>query len=433
MHCLSVSTAAPAELLSPSLRDLALRGDLPSPSLVQALHQCLVQAGVASPNEPILSWDVLSRNLDRRDHRSRVAFRVSQGTKAICHLTLGYGLNDLWLRTQSFTKACPAITCQPLFFTTIEGLDCLAVEFFPGQSLETWVADGRMTPAAALAHAGTVFNALEATAEVSTSDAVHAELKSFFEQALTSPVFGEADGRFLRGFVFPFITTGALARPARSCWSNGDFVARNILVDAAGRVRLVDYEFAARTHFLEEAGWRWRSFSTLPPEARELPLRLDGESGFWLEAYFRIRQLLLVHENSIAHRAGLGTVPWLERLSVITAEAWGDFESSCFLRPLSASITAQLAELNEKVTALSRDVVERNQCVGLLDAELVRAKAELVRAKAELSTVRSEGEACRRNLQDQVAVRDEKIRRMQKSLSWIITAPLRACRRLLLD
>ena len=427
MHRLSAEPSTTVDLLSPSLRDLALRGEVPGPALTSVLHRCLLQAGlVASSDSTPLSWDVLPRNLDRRDHRSRVAFRVSQGAKPLCHLTLGSGLNDLWSRTQAFAKACPTIACQPLFFTTAEGLDCLAVEFFPGQSLESWVANGQMTAATALAHAETVFKALEATAEVSTSEAIHAELKSFFEQALGSPVFGELDGRFLRTFVFPLIVKGAVSRPARSCWSNGDFVARNILVDEGGRVRLVDYEFAARTHFLEEAGWRWRSFSTLPLEARELPLLLDGKSDLWLEAYFRIRQLLLAHENSIAHRAGTGTIPWMERLVAITALSWDDFESSCLLRPLSAAAMAELAGLRERVVALNASLAERNQCVTSLESELRRLRAEL-------SSARAGGDAALEALRAQIAARDAKIWQMQKSFSWWVTSPLRACRRLFLE
>lgn len=414
-----------AELSSPSLRDLASRGDLPTQAQMQRVRQCLTEAGVLDRDVTTpLSWEVLPRNLDRRDHRDRVALSIRQGDRGICYLTVGPGLDDLWRRTQAFAKACPAIACRPFFFASMDGLDFLAVEFFAGQSLESWVASGRMSPQSALAHASALFRVLESTAEQSSPDAVRSELKCLFDQALASSAFGEVDGRFLRTFVFPLIETGALARPARSCWSNGDWVARNILIDEHGHGRLIDYEFAARTHFLEEAGWRWCTFSALPEEALRLSsFSPDDASTAWLESYFLVRQVVLAHENSIAPRAGLGALSWLGRLAAITARAWGEYESSCFLAPLS---NTERARKLEQLAALNREIAER-------DARARTLERELARADADLKALRVEMEVTQRKIQEQLVARDDKIARMQKSVSWLITSPLRACRRLFFD
>ena len=310
---------------------------------------------------------------------------------------------------------CEGLPCDrvpTVLFASMDGLDFLAVEFFAGQSLESWVASGRMSPQSALAHASALFRVLESTAEQSSPDAVRSELKCLFDQALASSAFGEVDGRFLRTFVFPLIETGALARPARSCWSNGDWVARNILIDEHGHGRLIDYEFAARTHFLEEAGWRWCTFSALPEEALRLSsFSPDDASTAWLESYFLVRQVVLAHENSIAPRAGLGALSWLGRLAAITARAWGEYESSCFLAPLSN--TERAREL-EQLAALNRERDHEG-------------------ADADLKALRVEMEVTQRKIQEQLVARDDKIARMQKSVSWLITSPLRACRRLFFD
>ncbi|HOG93376.1 MAG: hypothetical protein BWX86_01123 [Verrucomicrobia bacterium ADurb.Bin122] len=422
----------PAELSSPSLRDLASHGALPTPAQMLQLRQCLSDSGVLDRNSTApLSWDVLPRNLDRRDHRARVAMCVREGGRAICHLTVGPGLGDLWKRTQDFAQACPSIACRPFFFASIDGLDFLAVEFFEGHSLEAWVSSGRMSPQVALAHAIELFKGLESTLENSSADAVRSELRAFFDQALESSAFGEVDGRFLRAFVFPLIEKGALSCPARSCWSNGDWVARNILIDEHGRRRLVDYEFAARTHFWQEAGWRWCTFSALPAEMlRVSSFAPDDSSSAWLESYFLVRQVVLAHENSIAPRAGLGALSWLDRLSAITARAWGEYESSYFLRPLSIS---ERTRSLEQVAELNRVISDREARLESTQRELERLRPELEHLNDELKQVRDQADAVQRDLRGQLAVRSDKIARMQRSFSWLITSPLRACRRLFLE
>jgi len=324
----------------------------------------------------------------------KASFRVLAGNRTVCHLTLGRNLTPLWERTQSFARACPEITCRPLFFHRSGEWEYLGIEFFDGRNLDSLVLEGQLTPGEALKHGGKVLAALGHTLQPSTAEAAAQEIDALFAQVCALPVFAEFDQNFLREIVFPFVRAGALAGPCRTRWTNGDLIPRNVLVDPEGKIRLVDYEFAARTHFFGEDAWRWHTFSTFPPEARELPGLGGGVMHEpWLEAFFLLRQLVLAHEINGAQQATVDLRPAIDRLVALAADRNEAFRSNAFLQ-LLASIP-RLKELGRAATD--------------------NALSELAR------------------LRDLLYQREEKIRSMQSSFSWQSTAPLRALRRALSD
>ena len=346
-------------------------------------------------------WQLLPRNQDRCDYRHRATFRLSLGPKTLCHLSVGQSLEDIWARSQAFSAACPSITCRPLFLRKVGDLDCLASEYFEGESIEALVSDGRLSAADAISHASTVLSALEATCEPSSLEKLQSELRSFFEQVVSSPAIGDLDARFLQAYVFPLISAGAGQSPLVTHWSNGDIVARNILVDGAGQVRLVDYEFAARTHFLAEGWWRWHTFSLLPDAARSLPAWSSAMSSHWLECYFLLRQIVLSHENSVSHLAVSDVKRWIDRLSSITVEAWNGLRPSLFLRAWGDVIRGyindiikqkdfELGECRSRLVALDREVYDRGEWGKRLDEELSELRQQAVARDEQSGRLQSE-------------------------------------------
>ncbi len=403
----------------------------------------VVSDGFAAIGKPLalgagsIRWELIPRNQDRCDYRHRAAFRLSLGDRTLCHLVVGKSLDDIWARSQAFAAACPAIACRPLFFRKVGELDCLASEYFEGESIEALVRAGRLSAPEAMNHASTVVAALEATSEPSTLEKQQCELRSFFDQVLASQAIGDLDGRFLQAYVFPLISAGAEQAAPVTHWSNGDIVARNILVDGAGRVRLVDYEFAARTHFLAEGWWRWHTFSLLPEDARSLPAWSNAMSSPWLECYFLLRQIILSHENSVSHLAVADFKQWIDRLSSITVEAWDGLRPSLFLRAWGDAVRGylndvikqkdfEIGECRSRLVALDREVYDRGEWCQRLDRELSelrqqavardeqagRLQSEKAVLEAELSTVecaRSEAEKVVRELESKVAALDREV------------------------
>jgi hypothetical protein len=211
---------------------------------------------------------------------------------------VGPDLGDLWNRTRGFAAACPTIACRPLFWQREGDCEYLGVEYFEGTSLESLVQVGRMAPDAALRAAGEVVAALEATFEPSNPTDLARELDQLLATVEATPVCCDLNHRFLQRVVFPFVREGGTQVVSlRTRWSNGDLIPRNVLVNAHGEVRLVDYELASRTHFHGTDYWRWRTYSRLPPEARALRGSPDDSiAGTWWDVLAILQQLVIVRK-----------------------------------------------------------------------------------------------------------------------------------------
>ncbi len=228
-------------------------------------------------------------NPNRKDNRQRVSFRVWKGNSAIAHLIVGRGLNQVHLQTVAFHRDCPEISVRPLFFIQYAGVDYLGEECPGLHNLDEALSAGRIDVAGWKQAIQTVAERLQASARPSTSSQLRKEMVEFEATVSAIPSFTRIDAIFLRDTVFPLLRLEAAKLPPVTAWSNGDFIARNIVLDSAGGPRLVDYEFARRTHFAQADWFRLLRFSPLPagvkPEDLGAPLPLPSwlEMRGWLE------------------------------------------------------------------------------------------------------------------------------------------------------
>lgn len=344
-----------------------------------------------------LQLEPIQGNPNRHDYSSKASFRVVAGNRSVCHLTIGRNLTPLWERTQSLAGACPEITCRPLFFHRSGEWDYLGIEFFDGQNLDRLLLEKQSTPAEVLKHGGEIIAALERTLQSSSAEAAAREIDALFAQVSALPIFAEFDRIFLQQIIFPFVRAGALAGPHCTRWTNGDLIPRNVLVDRKANLRLIDYEFAARTHFFAEDAWRWHAFSNLPPEMRDLPGLGDTVTKEpWLEAFFLLKQLVHTHQISDTPPTVANLRPILDWLMAVAARTHAGFRASRFFEPLV--VFPQLPE-------------------ALRQKDLAIAEIRLMNDDALREITRLSG----------------KVHAMQSSFSWQATAPLRALRRKFVD
>jgi hypothetical protein len=227
--------------------------------------------------------------------------------------------------------------------------DYLGVEFFEGRNLDTLSLKGVIASKDAIRYGERVGAALNRTLRSSTNSLANREIEQLFAKVCASPMFSGVDQKFLQNIVFPFVHAGALQGLPKSRWTNGDFLPRNILVDGNDNVRLIDYEFAQRTHFFGEDWWRWRTYSSFQSESRDIPALREGtDNGPWLEAYFILRQMVLVHDVSGAQLAVAETAPLIDRLVALTAEAHAGFRSSVLLKKIATGTGGPSGEIKDR-------------------------------------------------------------------------------------
>jgi hypothetical protein len=246
-----------------------------------------------------LAMEPVERNPDRIDFTERSDFIVRQGSATHFRMQIGNDLSELARRTSGFAEACPGLACGVLLWRRLESRDLLVTEQFDGVSVELLVSEGSLSADRCAGIADFAIAQLDLTVQPSSEGTAMRELDQLFGEVESLRWFQALDASFFRSFVFPFIRDGVLAGPFLTRWTNGDFNAGNLLVSRDGAVRLVDCEFARRTHFPVEDAWRWKIYSRLPAEALEVPSLRPAISGdpAWSEALFILRQLCLAEKT----------------------------------------------------------------------------------------------------------------------------------------
>ena len=103
----------------------------------------------------------------------------------------------------------------------------------------------------------------------------------------------------------------AASQPPTLRWTNGDFHADNILRNERGEIRLVDCEFARRTHFPTSDWCQFRLLSKIPPEIGSGVLALPEpphpglKLHFWLLFFGSRDPPRYGHEHPCANCHGL--------------------------------------------------------------------------------------------------------------------------------
>lgn len=274
----------------------------------------------------------IPRNPERTDYHTRHLFRVWHGQRPVCHLVTGENMTVLWQTARAFAKACPTLAAKPLFLQRTRDQDYLAFEFIEGPSLESALRSGQINVGKAKDLISQALAALNKTRRPSHGSAAEIELQSFCSQVERCPVFGSADRGILRDIVFPLLQQATLEKSISRRWTNGDFIARNLLVDPEGNPRLIDYEFARQTHFHLEDVWRWGQYSDVPSELRVLNGSIaPSPLPVWVEAFGLLRQIVLEHQINGPSVTLAGLPEKLRLLLDLAARENRQFRASVFL------------------------------------------------------------------------------------------------------
>ena len=299
----------------------------------------LARARLGPPGEP-LHLNPYPSNFDRNDTRRRAAFRVWAGDRVAFHLTIGPALGRLHDRTESFARENPEIVCKPLFFFRDQEIDFFGQECFGAANLEDGIASRRIDERTWQEAVVFIQAKLAATVRPSTLRDLLAEIDSIERGFMAVEWFGPLDQAFAQAAIFPLIRHGATSLPLRTSWTNGDFVAKNILFDGPGGYRLIDCEFAGRTHFGALDWFRLQHFSSVPGGVDLAGLSGVGEWPKWLEMLGWLQHALRLDEVSHPHLVGGDLEIIAEKIARLSESAAALAKRSIFVSAMERAVSS---------------------------------------------------------------------------------------------
>ena len=226
---------------------------------------------VASPPNPL-----------RNDSARRRLFLWSVDGQIRYHVVAGPRAADEFEKTRAFHQAHPSIGVRPAALLNAADTRVAVLEHVEGPSLESALASGAISIPQAESLLDQLLDALDSSAEPSDSEAALRELDSLRLDLLAIPALGPLDALFFDHLLFPLLRAGLPDAPCSRRWSNGDFVARNLLLDPHGRLRLIDFEFASPSALAASDAFRFGEFSAVPDELKaHVRRRLPGDPRWW--------------------------------------------------------------------------------------------------------------------------------------------------------
>jgi glycosyltransferase involved in cell wall biosynthesis len=236
-------------------------------------------------------------NVDRLPAANRTSWRVSLPDGRQARLVLGTGLVDLGQRQAKFAQDCPDMIPAPVFHQQLACGEAFADHYFEGAPLESTAGSSPDSTRCGFAR---ICTGLAATSQPSTEAARAAEWLAWTGWVESLGGWTPVEMQLLRDLVWPRLAPLLCATPPATRWTNGDFTSANILLAQSGDVRLIDCEFATRTHFFTEDSVR---FATLSPVARQrpdwFPSTLPPAGPAW-HLFFWLRQLALESRQNTA-------------------------------------------------------------------------------------------------------------------------------------
>lgn len=259
---------------------------------ITSVVAALTRMGLLDPGE-VVEVHPITLDRAREDQQVLKKYKVHRKGQQGYFVLTGVGLGGLKHCLEQFHAAAPLIVAGIHGWESESNNDWLVHELFVGIDLEAALDSKRIAPDTARSLIGTLRVALASTEQPSTRAAMEAELRALFFKAEEIRVFSTTEQILLMEQVLPWMIKRSREIQPFTRWSNGDFIPRNLQLTSSEQLRLIDYEFAGRTHFFAEDHWRWRTLSSAHTYLGPLPDSPAEPLPAWQEALFILRQITL--------------------------------------------------------------------------------------------------------------------------------------------
>jgi glycosyltransferase involved in cell wall biosynthesis len=393
------------------------------------------------------------------------SFRFSVRNGLDLLLTCSKDLQATFNNSKLFHESLPSLSCQPKFIVKGPEYDLIGYDYFDGKPLDQMFVQSKISDLQIREIIDNLKKDLLKIELASSTDAMQSEFNAFIEVFDSNENLSKTDLAIFKNEIIPYIQNFILNTNPRLRWSSGDLIARNILIDEQFDYRIIDYEFAHQTHFFEEDWIRLGSYGEESFLSLEFVKFTKENVPFPLHIYHLLRQTLL---NRNVHK-GIDYIHHLkfDLVKIIKESTERKIISSQALRGLSEEVTkyresctnykmenislektkeelqnlyikqteekAELHSLNSTLvnenTILHQQITESKETQAILKCE----KEILIEEKSDLIEEKNATDKQNLSLRNELEIRDDKIKRIQNSFSWKITALLRFLRRKVLD
>jgi glycosyltransferase involved in cell wall biosynthesis len=318
------------------------------------------------------------------------------------YLTYGLELNHQYEKSKALYEVIPAYTCKPLFLTIKDEYSLFGQEFFEGQAIDDLYNECKIEECEVTKILTKIHSLFQNLEKPSSIESANEEFKGFCKTILENKLFSEVDFQILDKEIFPQILSWIEKTNPTIRWSTGDLAARNILVNKNNDFRIVDCEFACKTHFHQEDWVRLSKFSV--GKFPEHPF-VTGISDKITVPVKLINLLKQTNLNRFVHNE-------IDYNFYLKNDAFDALQEISNMGEIKSIFIKAFSARYEVMS----DSLQQEQ---LLNSKLQEDHEKEIKQLQETSV----------EYQEKLSQKENKILRMQQSFSWKITGPLRFLRR----
>lgn len=254
------------------------------------------------------------RNHERLDHDRRRQFLLYRDNDLLGFLTVGSNLSDLRKRSGAFYESYPTLGSRIIGYSNHDGLDFLLQDYFVGiPATDLLLSRSDSDSRRLLAGIERIDAEFAKALQDSSLEDARDELSRILIAVVELPYWSSPDKIFLQSVVAPYLEENLLRPPFQSRMTNGDFMARNIIVDEASNCRIVDYEFAQVTHFHDEDWLRLGYWDSLPQPIQNIANR-HHSLGNPLQVFFALKQLIAEAQTNLPRKNQQDAIFWCQTI-----------------------------------------------------------------------------------------------------------------------
>jgi glycosyltransferase involved in cell wall biosynthesis len=335
------------------------------------------------------------------------------------HLTYGPELDYQYENSKALHEAIPAFTCKPLFINNKDEYSLFGQEFFEGQAIDDLYNDCKIEKSEVTEILEKIHSIFQNLEKPSSIESANEEFKGFCKTILENKLFSEVDFQILEKEIFPLISSWIEKTNPTIRWSTGDLAARNILVNNNNDFRMLDCEFACKTHFHQEDWIRLSKFSVGKFSEHTFVTGISDKITLPLKLFNLLKQTNLnrfVH-NKIDYNFYLNQDVFDAFQEILNI---GEIKS-IFLKAFSGRYEVMSDSFQQEQLLNSKLQEDQEKLTHEID-ELSEFKTNSLQQIKQLQQTSVE-------YQEKLSQKENKILRMQQSFSWKITGPLRFLRR----